>query len=390
MDQKNNESNSEFRTGGVLVISIGHFIHDIYTSFLAPLLPFIIEKLSLSLTQAGFLTTVMQIPALLNPYIGKLADRISVRYFVIMAPTLTAIPMSLLGIAPSYSVLLLLLFTAGISVALFHVPAPVMVYRLSGSKTGKGMSFFMTGGELARTLGPISIIAVVSWLGFDGYYPVMLIGMSVSFWMYIKFKDIPIKMKSEKNPSIRRTWKELKHILKPLTAMIVARGFMHAAASAFLPIYITEKTGNLWLAGISLSIMEAAGVAGIMTTGTLSDKFGRKNMLFFSLTTAPLALLLFIYTGGWIRYAALIITGFTLLSTTPVMLAMIQESARSGKSSANGLFMMISFLARSAVVVIVGFTADKIGLDKTYLISAGLGFLGIPFILMLPSSSESQ
>ena len=77
-----------FDTGKVILLSVCHFIHDVYTSFLAPLLPFLIEKFSLSLTQAGFLSTVMQLPALLNPYIGTLADRVSVRYFIIMAPAI--------------------------------------------------------------------------------------------------------------------------------------------------------------------------------------------------------------------------------------------------------------------------------------------------------------
>ena len=80
-----------FQTGQVVSLSICHFIHDVYSSFLAPLLPLLIKKLSLSLTEAGFLTTVMQVPALLNPYLGTLADRISVRYFIILAPGITAI-----------------------------------------------------------------------------------------------------------------------------------------------------------------------------------------------------------------------------------------------------------------------------------------------------------
>jgi FSR family fosmidomycin resistance protein-like MFS transporter len=93
---------NRFQTGKILALSIGHFIHDVYSSFLSPLLPLLIDKLSLTLTQAGFLSTIMQLPALLNPYIGVLADRISVRYFVILAPAMTAVPMSLIGIAPSY------------------------------------------------------------------------------------------------------------------------------------------------------------------------------------------------------------------------------------------------------------------------------------------------
>ena len=98
----------------------------------------------------------MQVPALLNPYVGAMADRISVRYFIILAPAMTAVPMSLIGLAPSYAILMILLFIAGISVSLFHVPAPVMVAKLSGDHKGRGMSFFMTGGELARTVGPLS------------------------------------------------------------------------------------------------------------------------------------------------------------------------------------------------------------------------------------------
>ncbi len=150
-----------FRTGQVLTLSACHFIHDIYSSFLAPLLPLLIEKLSMTLTQAGLLSTVMQIPSLLNPLIGILADRRSVRYFIILAPVTTAVPMSLMGLAPNYGVLLILLFLTGISVAAFHVPTPVMIAQLSGDKKGKGMSFYMTGGELARTIGPLAAVGAL-------------------------------------------------------------------------------------------------------------------------------------------------------------------------------------------------------------------------------------
>lgn len=375
--------NGTFQTGRVLLLSMCHFIHDIYSSFLAPLLPFLIEKFSLSLTQAGLLSTVMQLPALLNPFIGKLADRVSVRYFIILAPMLTAVPMSLLGLAPHYGVLMILLFFTGISVSLFHVPAPVMVYRVAGSKTGRGMSFYMTGGELARTVGPIAIIAVVSILGFDGYYPVMFFGILASLVMFIKFKDIPLAVKHRETPSIRRTCLEMKGLLGPLAAIVLFRGFMHASMSTFLPLYIIQKTNDIWLAGISLSVFEAAGVAGIMTVGTLSDRFGRKKMLLFCLMVAPVSLLLFISSSGWLQFPLLILTGFSLLSTTPVMLAMVQEFSEDGSSSANGVFMMISFLARSAVVVLVGLVADQIGLEKTYIFCATVGFLSIPFVLKI-------
>ncbi len=383
-DSRLKDRNMKFQTGKVVLVSVCHFIHDIYSSFLAPLLPFIIEKFSLSLTQAGLLSTVMQLPALLNPYIGKLADRMSFRYFIVLAPMFTAIPMSLLGLAPNYAVLMILLFVTGVSVSLFHVPAPVMIYSVSGMKTGRGMSFYMTGGELARTVGPLVITAAVSTLGFEGYFPVMIVGVLASVIMYIKLKDIPDIPQRHETPSIRATCRDMKALLLPLTGIVVVRGFMHGAMSTFLPLYILGKTDDVWLAGLSLSVLEAAGVAGILTIGTLSDYFGRKKMLLFSLILAPISLLFFIVSSGWLRFPVLIVTGFSLLSTTPVMLAMIQEYSEDGSASANGVFMMISFLARSAVVVLIGLVADQIGLEKTYILCALIGFMGIPLVFKLP------
>ena len=384
-DQSPRVEDGDFQTGKILVLSIAHFVHDVYSSFLAPLLPLLIEKLSMSLTQAGFLSSVMQIPALLNPYIGVLADRISVRYFVILAPAMTAVPMSLIGLAPGYGVLLILLFITGISVSVFHVPSPVMVADLSAARKGRGMSFFMTGGELARTVGPLVAVAAVSLFGLEDFYPVMIFGLLSSVWLYFKFRSIPVQqVGSRRKLSVLETWRSLRHVLLPLTAILVTRGFMHASMTAFLPTYIKMETGNLWLAGIALTLFEAAGVAGVLAAGSISDWFGRRKTLLASLLGAPLFLFLFTLTGGWLRVAALLVVGFTLLSTTPVMLALVQENARHSPAAANGLFMMISFIARSAVVVVVGFIADRIGLNAAYLISAAMGLIGIPFVLMLP------
>ncbi|MGD8844511.1 MAG: MFS transporter [Desulfobacteraceae bacterium] len=374
-----------FRTGGVLLVSFCHFIHDVYSSFLSPLLPLLIEKFSLSLARAGLLSTVLQLPAILNPLIGIWADRISVRWFIILAPSMTALPMSLIGLAPSYAMLLIMLFITGISVSLFHVPSPVMVAKLSGDYKGRGMALYMTGGELARAIGPLVAVGAVSLLGLEGYYPIMVFGLAASFWLFLKFKDENIRQKSRHTVSLKGTWRQVGHVMRPLIGILCARGFMHAAVTTFLPTYIASRTGNLWLAGISLTLVEGAGVAGVLAAGSLSDKLGRRRMLLLSLVTAPFMLLGFVWLDGWLRYAMLIFTGLTLLSTTPVMLALVQEHSSSSPAAANGILMMALFLARSSIVVIVGLMGDAIGLEATYICCSVLGMVSIPFIMMLPS-----
>lgn len=374
----------KFYTSKVALVSFSHFIHDVYTSFLSPLLPLIIEKLSLTLSQAGLLSTVMQIPALLNPFIGLFADNKGLaRWLVILAPTLTAIPMCLIGITPSYGLLLLLAFVAGISVALYHVPAPVLVAKYSGNKKGRGMSFFMTGGELARTIGPMFAVAAVSLLGLDNFHWVLVFAPVTSLVLYFTLEKEEEKTAIRKNGSLRASYREIRHVLNPLIGILTARAFMHASMGVFLTVFVERKTGSLWYGGAALGIYEALGVAGVLSAGTLSDWMGRRRVLFWALVVAPVAILLFVFTTGALKIAMLMITGFTVLSTTPVMLALVQETARENPSAANGLFMMVSFAARSFAVVIVGAIGDVAGLENMFTISALVGFTAIPFLLKL-------
>ena len=136
----------QFQTGRVTSIAAGHAVHDTYTAFLAPLLPSFVEKFALTNAAAGLLAAFLQLPSLLQPVIGHLADRTTIRWIVVLGPGVTATAMSILGWAPTYAVLALILLVAGSSVAAFHATAPVAVGYLSGNRLGRGMGFWMVGG----------------------------------------------------------------------------------------------------------------------------------------------------------------------------------------------------------------------------------------------------
>ena len=165
-------------------------------------------------------------PSLLNPFLGVIADRVSVRYFLIGAPTVTAISMSLLGLAPSYPVLVVLLVIMGISAACYHVPTPVMIKQIAGKQVGKGMSFYMFAGELARTIGPLVIIGVVSRWGLERTYWLILPGVLASVFLALKFRRMPVQQTAHATPSsgLGQTLVDMRATLLGLTGISIFIG----------------------------------------------------------------------------------------------------------------------------------------------------------------------
>ena len=374
-----------FQVGQVLTIAGGHLVHDTFTSFLAPLLPLIIQKLSLSLTLAGTLAAFQQLPSLINPLLGMLADRGSLRWFVILTPTVTAITMSFIGVAPSYTMLTILLLVAGLSTAIWHTPTPAMVARVSGRQMGLGMSLFMLGGTLAYTIGPLLAVAAVSWWGLDGIWRLIPLGVVASVMLYWRTRGIvDARSVRRANGPWAESWRELERVLLPLAGIIVAQGFMLAALSTFLPTFLSSEGANLLQAGGALSIVHLAGVAGSLTSGIVSDRLSRRRVLTLILLASPVLMLLFLAAPRWATIPMLLVVGFAVYSATPVMMALVQEYGRDHPATANGLYMALVFASQSLIIVLVGAIADRWGLRTTFYGCALLGFAGLPFVRLLP------
>jgi FSR family fosmidomycin resistance protein-like MFS transporter len=375
-----------FNTSKVLAVASGHFVHDMFTGFLAPLLPLIIEKLGLSLALAGVLAAMQQLPSLIDPLLGVLADRGKLRWLVILSPLMSAAGMCLLGLAPTYTMLLLLLISVGLSSAIWHTATPVWTARCSGRQVGKGMSFYMIGGEGARTLSPLIAVAAVSWWGLDGIWRLLPLPLASSVLLYWQLRDIDGCKAVERTvvPDWKTSWQSLRRVLIPAIGIMLTQAFIQSAFNVYLPTYIAAQGASLWLAGASLTIYQAAGVTGVLLAGMWSDRLGRRKILLAVLLASPLLMFLFLATTGWLRIVALVGVGFCVLSIGPVLLAIVQENSRDHPATGNGLYLTSTFTGRSLILILVGVMADQMGMQAAFTTCAWLGFLALPFAWMLP------
>lgn len=385
------ETGDEFEAGRIATIAGGHAVHDTFTAFLPPLLPRFIETLTLSNTAAGMLSAFIQLPSLLQAFIGHLADRTALRWIVVAAPGVTATAMSLLGWAPGYPVLALLLLVAGVSVAAFHATAPVAIGFLSGRRLGRGMGYWMVGGELGRTLGPLVVVSALAVMSLRSMAFLALAGIATSVVLHVRLRDVPLRSRGDSEPIHWRTAVQaMRGVMLVLAALVALRSMMMMAATLFLPVFLTEEGSNLWVAGAALSIVEAAGVVGAFAGGWISDRVGRRAVLVFSHVAAPISLGLFMVADGWVRIALLPIVGLTLLAIQPVLLALVQEQFPDSRALANGVYLSINFAIRSIAAVAYGAVGDAFGLSTAMLIGAIAMFAGLPLIWLLPRDQGAQ
>jgi FSR family fosmidomycin resistance protein-like MFS transporter len=374
-----------FQRTTVLAVALAHLVHDTYPAFLAPLIPLLTDKLGLSLTLAGSLVLVMRGSSVIQPFIGYLADRTELRYFIILAPAFTAIFMSALGLASSYVALVPLLFLTGVSTAMFHAPAPAMVTRVSGRQLGKGMSVFMAGGELGRTAGPLFIVLLVDRVGLHNAYLAAVPGALASIVLYRMLRSLSEPLEAQSIGTLAALSNQRRPLLL-LLGLNLVRAMSVFSFAYFLPTYLSGTGSSLVFAGGAVSAFELAGVIGALAGGTLSDRFGRRTMLFLSQGVLSPVLFLFLRANGLVTLPLLMVGGLIALATGPIGLTVVQELFTENRGTATGIYISFSMLSAGIATTAFGAVADAVGLTLTMHLIALIPLLGAPLVWLLPET----
>jgi FSR family fosmidomycin resistance protein-like MFS transporter len=380
----------EFHTGRIVLIATAHFVHDTYPAFLAPLLPLLRAKHGLSHTLAGTLATFLRSSALVQPFIGYFADRTNVRLFVILAPAGSATFMSLLGAAPSYLALALLLILAGLSHAAFHAPAPAMVTRVSGGRWGKGMGMFMVGGEMGRAAGPLCIVGAVSLFGLAGSAVAALPGIVFSVILSRVLAPVPRDALTVEGMSLRRAVAGRGRVLACFFSFMATRALTFGTLTVFLPSFLVQRGASIAAAGLWVAGFEAAGAAGALAGGTLSDRLGRRRTILGTQVALVALLFGFVHASGPVSFLLMLVMGACIFATSPVALAIIQELMPGARGTASGLYFSVNYMASGLTAVLFGALSDALGITGAFRALTLAPLVPIPFILLLPETRRGR
>lgn len=362
------------------LLFVGHLLNDGFASFLAPLLPLLIQRLDLSFAMAGLLgTTRILMNSLMQPGLGHLVDRLQRPWLVIIGPILTVTAMSFIGRADNYLLLLIIMVISGLGTALFHPAAAALVAVGNHERRGLMMAFFSSGGSFGGALAPIVIVAYTQI--FDlGNSPWLLIpGLALIAAFALPLRRVlpdPVRRSHERF--------RLGHLPRRfflLWSVIVMRAASATAFASFLAVLVTQRGGSTFAGGAAISVFLLTGAVGSFFAGNLSDRWGRKAVLLGSMLLATPLYLLFLHGPTGMLLPAIAVAGLFALSATPVGVVAAQECLPGRTGLVSGLVMGLAWGMGGLALTPIGWLADKFGLINVMSFVAVLPLVGAGFML---------
>jgi FSR family fosmidomycin resistance protein-like MFS transporter len=290
---------------------------------------------------------------------------------------------ALTGLAPSYGFALAAVFLAGIGIAAYHPEGAKFASYASGRRRASGMSLFNVGGNTGYALGPIVITPVVLWLGLSGTLvaalPVLAAGVGV---MVV----LPYLRRLRPDLAARATVGEDRpSAMALLAAVILLRSTTWFGLITFVPLWVVSLGHSKADGNRLLSLMLLAGVAGALAFGPIADRVGLRKTLLGSTLALPPLVLTFVYVGGPLGAAALMLVGACVVGTFGVVMVLSQLYLPRHVALASGLNVGLAVGLGGLAAVALGAVADAVDLEAALTVCAVTPVVAAMLCLALPA-----
>ena len=182
--------------------------------------------------------------------------------------------------------------------------------------------------------------------------------------------------------------KQVMFAISVLIFLVFVRSWYGAAMSGYFAFFLQDTYGiSIDRAQNFIFLFLAAGAVGTFFGGPIADRFGKRNVIFFSmLGSAPFALLLPHVSVAW-AYVLLVIIGVILLSSFSVTVVYAQMLFPGKVGTVSGLITGLAFGLGGIGSVVLGNLCDAIGTTRVMELCAFLPLLGV-LTFLLPTDRK--
>ncbi len=354
-------------------LSVAHFINDIYTGFLNPIMPFVSAKLGISMAVATVILSVSHIfSSLLQPVFGFFADKMRKRFFIFWGLILTSVFIPFAPAINNLSGMILFIVLGSLGSSFFHPQALGFANLFAGNNKAKYLGIFIAMGTLGYSLGPLLSSAITQFFGFEKMPILSFIGI---LWAILMFKYVPSIPKTDlKNTDYKfiQTFKDILTDKKIIILNVISmlKSLISTSCFIFLPFLWKDMGYSALQIGSALFIFIFVGGIGSLLSNKFEKLVGTKNVFYISMIlTFPL---MFIYVltyqkSMYFSYLVYFIIGFITMLAVPVTMNMAQAVLPKYKSIIGGFINGFSWGIVAIIMSFGGFVAQNIGITNVLL-----------------------
>ncbi len=371
----------------VLALSFSHFLNDMVQALLTAIYPIIKDAYHLDFGQIGLLTLAFQLTAsLLQPLVGIVTDRKPQPFSLVAGMGCTLIGLFVLAYAHSYPGLLFGAALIGTGSSIFHPESTRMARMASGGRHGFAQSLFQVGGQAGQAFGPLLAAFIIvprgqtSLTWFSGAALLaMVVLFQVGRW-YQAQGPLPVKPKMVGSmPTGAGGFAPgVLVAVSVLFLLMFSKSAYTASLSSYYTFYLIGKYQvTVQTSQILLFLFLVSQALGSLIGGHLGDRFGRREIIWFSILGAlPFTLLLPFANLFWTAVLTCVIGGI-MASAFPAILTYALDLMPGKVGMIAGLFYGVSFGLGALSAAALGKIADWTSIDAVYRACAYLPLLGL-------------
>lgn len=369
----------------LISLSFCHLLNDLIQSLIPALYPLFKQEFDLDFAQIGIITLAFQMTAsLLQPTVGFYTDKRPQPYSLALGMCSTLIGLLLLSVAHNYLAILFAAALVGTGSAIFHPEASRVARMASGGRYGTAQAFFQVGGNLGQAVGPLLAAFIVlprgqgaiAWISLAA---LVAMGFLTRIGLWYRARSRPghgSARATSASHGLSRA--RVLFLVSVLMLLLFSKNVYSSSLTSFFTFYLIERFNlPVQAAQIQLFIFMASIAVGTLLGGALTDRIGRRPMIWISILGALPFTLALPYADLFWTGVLTIIIGLLMASAFPAILVFAHELIPGRVGLVSGMFFGFSFGLGGLGAAVMGYIADSHGIAFIYQLCSYLPALGL-------------